>query len=235
MKTQQQQQSIDLSVILPTINEANNLPKLISQLREVFKKNDISCEIIIVDGHSTDGTVQTANELGARTHIQINPGYGSALLEGFALIRGEYVLTMDADCSHNPIYFTSMWPLRDRYDVVVGSRYSQSAGSYAPMYRRLLSFILNFFFKLILGLPVSDSSSGFRLYRTSILNNLKVEGRNYDALQEILVRLVKQGASVTEIPIFFEARNSGISKANPIGFAAGYLTTLWRLWNLKRR
>ena len=94
--------AIDLSVILPVINERDNLVALIPRLGEIAELFHLKYEIVVVDGGSTDGTGEAAAALGARVIARAAPGYGGALREGFAAARGDYILTLDADLSHDP-------------------------------------------------------------------------------------------------------------------------------------
>ena len=93
---------MNLSIIIPALNEAPNLQILLPKLRQVALKLTEQFEVIVVDGGSTDGTTKVAAELGARVITQIEPGYGGALKAGFADATGEFVATMDADFSHRP-------------------------------------------------------------------------------------------------------------------------------------
>src|ERR1700731_1111372 len=96
--------AIDLSVILPVMNERDNLRALIPRLDEIAEAFHLEYEIIVVDGGSTDGTRETAAELGARVVSERRRGYAGALTTGLAEARGDYLLTLDADMSHDPAF-----------------------------------------------------------------------------------------------------------------------------------
>jgi ubiquinone/menaquinone biosynthesis C-methylase UbiE len=164
---------------------------------------------------------------------QQNRGYGSALIEGFAEAESNYILTLDADLSHDPKFLSTFWLVRDGYDLVIGSRYIQGGEAQMPFGRNVLSKILNNFFRRGLSLPWKDLSSGFRLYRTDTLKSLKLESTDFDVLQEILIRSYAQGGKIREIPIIYKPRQSGRSHARLLQFGIAYLKTFWRMWKLR--
>jgi len=224
---------IDLSVLIPVINERDNLVALLPRLHRVIAHLGCTSEVLVVDGGSRDGTVEAAEGLGSRVLVQRAPGYGGALREGFAAVSGAYVLTLDADLSHDPDFIIKLWRARDRADVVIASRYVKGGVAYMPLSRKLLSRILNRFFALGLGLPVRDMSSGFRLYRASALAGLGLEGRNFDILEEVLVKAYAAGWQVAEIPFTYYPRDAGSSHARVIAFGLDLLRAFRRLWRLR--
>src|ERR1700683_4240385 len=110
---------MDVSVILPVVNEAENLRILIPRLVTLLNHERISHEIVVIDGGSTDGTRETAEALGARVVSERRRGYAGAMETGIAEARGDYVLTLDADQSHDPDFVTKMWRARTRADIVL--------------------------------------------------------------------------------------------------------------------
>jgi glycosyltransferase involved in cell wall biosynthesis len=113
---------MDISVILPVMNEAENLRVLIPRLIALLDRARITHEIIVIAGPSTDGTREVALELGARVVAERKRGYAGALETGIAEARGDYLLTLDADQSHDPDFVLKMWRARTRADIVVASR-----------------------------------------------------------------------------------------------------------------
>ncbi|HEM60985.1 MAG TPA: glycosyltransferase family 2 protein, partial [Chloroflexi bacterium] len=101
---------MQISVIIPALNEESNLKALLPRLHKVLSNLKVHpYEIIVVDGGSTDHTTEVSHELGARAVVQEEPGYGGALKDGFRSAQGDYVLTLDADLSHNPDFIDRMW------------------------------------------------------------------------------------------------------------------------------
>jgi dolichol-phosphate mannosyltransferase len=222
----------ELSIILPAINEADNLSLLLPRLHEVAKSIG-SYEILVVDGGSTDDTAARATIHGARVHFQRERGYGTALKEAFALAQGKYLVTMDADYSHDPFFVRDLYEARGRGDVVIASRYAPGGASEVSGLRSILSRILNTAFRWVLSIPIRDMSSGFRLYRREALREIEITSRNFDALEEVLIKLVGMGHPVVEVPFIYKARGAGVSKARVIKFGLQLARTLHQLWQLR--
>ncbi|MDD5301856.1 MAG: glycosyltransferase, partial [Elusimicrobia bacterium] len=150
--------------------------------------------------------------------------------EGLALSRGKYILTLDADPSHPKQLFKTFWEQREKYSLVMGSRYLPGAGDTRPWGRRLLSRILNAVYATVLVCPLTDISGGFRLYRAEDVRGLVSESPYYDVVAEILVLLWGSGKKVLEIPYLYVPREQGESKARIFKFGLSYLDTLFKLW-----
>src|SRR6516225_3846632 len=165
---------MDLSIILPVVNERDNLRQLVPRLKAVMERERLSFEIIVVDGGSFDGTPQAAAELGARAVSELRRGYAGALETGFAEARGDYVLTLDADLSHEPAFAAKLWRARAEADIIIASRYVRGGAAYAGAMRMWLSRLLNLWMRRLLSMPVRDLSSGFRLYRRGALQGLRL-------------------------------------------------------------
>jgi len=223
----------ELSVIVPVLNERENIARLLPRTRRVLEAIGCSYELVVVDGGSTDGTAEAATAAGARVIRQALPGYGGALREGLAAARGTFLLTLDADLSHDPDFIGKLWRARLRADVVIASRYVRGGVAYMPRHRLLLSRVLNAFFARGLGLPVRDLSSGFRLYRAAAVRDLDLEGTNFEVLEEILVKAYAEGWRVAEIPFTYYPRERGSSHARIVAFGLALLRSFVRLWRLR--
>ena len=229
-----------ISIVLPTYDEGENIGPLIARLREAVSRlrdpdgNPFSCEIIVVDAGSRDDTVARAREAGAGlVFVQKERGYGMALKEGFAAARGRYVVTMDADQSHDPALLPAMMAAMAGADVVIASRYVKGGSSEWPAFRRILSVILNRIYSLVLWLPIRDVSSGYRVYDRRVLDGLAITCRNFDALEEILVRAYCRGARIAEVPMRYQRRAHGRSHARLLPFALSYARTLLKMLRLR--
>jgi dolichol-phosphate mannosyltransferase len=224
---------MDLSVVIPAWNEADNLRKLIPSLHQVLAGLGIEYEIMVVDNHSSDGTADIGEAEGATVIQQTDPGYGGALWSGFKRASGPHILTMDADLSHPPDFVPTMWAHRDEAEVVIASRYVEGGEADMPAYRHVLSVILNWVFTRALSLPVQDISSGFRLYHTAVVRDLELESSDFDALEEILIKCYASGCKILEVPMHYVPRDAGKSKVQLFKFAVSYLRTLVRMWRLR--
>jgi dolichol-phosphate mannosyltransferase len=224
---------MDVSVVLPVVNERENLRELLPRLDRLFDREHLSHEIIVVDGGSTDGTREAAEKLGARVVAERRRGYGGALETGFAEARGDYVLTLDADLSHEPDFVAKLWRARERADIVIASRYTRGGVAYTSFTRRVISRLLNGVLRRLLSIPVRDLSSGYRLYRREVLAGLEIEGRNFEALEEILVKAYARGFSVTEVPFTYFPRGAGRSHAKLVRFGLDIMRSSVKLWMLR--
>lgn len=205
----------DVSIIIPTYNEAKNLPLLVE---EIFSSlgADINAELIVVDDNSPDGTGRIAEELSGRFPVRVvhragKMGLGSAVIAGFAQSRRPYLGVMDADLSHDPAILTQLiYGLRDS-DIAIGSRFNTgSSVENWQWWRKIISKIGVFFAAKLT--KVNDPLSGFFFLHRSIVENMQLRTVGYKILLEILVRC-KYNA-VTEIPFNFRMRKFSTSKLN---------------------
>ncbi len=224
---------MDLSIVIPSLNEEANIAEIVPRLREIIPQICSQYEIIVVDGGSVDGTTTMARELGVKVLTKENDGYGGVLKEGLCAAQGDYILTMDADISHDPGFIPLMWRERKQAEVVIASRYVDGGSADMPWGRRLLSVILNKVFGFVLSLPVKDISSGFRLYSAPSLRPTLLEAVNFDVLPEILVRCLAEGWRIAEIPFSYRRRKGGRSHARILEFGISYLKTLVKIWPVR--
>lgn len=223
----------DIAVVIPVLNERENLELLLTSLLEVIETLNLTAEIIIADGGSEDGSQEVARLLGAKVVTQSERGYGGALLAGFAATSAPYVITMDADLSHPPVFLRDFWQQRGEADMVIASRYVKGGKADMGAFRRVLSRILNGTYSRVLGLPLADLSSGYRMYHQDILRKLVLQARDFDVLEEILVKVYLLGGRIKEVPFHYRVRNSGKSHAKLIKFGWAFSKTLIRMWRLR--
>jgi dolichol-phosphate mannosyltransferase len=206
---------------------------LIPAIGTISAKLGVEIQIIVVDGGSRDGTAEAAARLGALALPQRERGYGGALMAGFEAATAPFIVTMDADLSHSPTFIADLWAHREDADLIIASRYVAGGKATMGRARRLLSGILNLTFRLALRLPVRDLSSGFRLYRSDRLAKLRLESRDFDVLEEILVLGCHSGWRILEVPFHYMPRRAGASHAKLIRFGYAYLKTLARMARLR--
>ncbi len=223
----------DVAVLVPAWNEARNIELLLPALREMFQNLGIEAEIIVVDGGSTDGTREAAERGGARVLLQRERGYGGALMAGFAATEAPYVITMDADLSHRPLFIEELWKRRGEAEVLIASRYVPGGRADMSRFRRMLSGILNAVYSRALTVKLRDLSSGFRMYRRDVIAQMPIHARDFDVLEEILIRAYNDGWRIAEIPFHYMPRVSGKTHARLLKFGKAYLKTLFQMRRLR--
>ena len=219
--------SARVAVVLPTYNEAANLPMIVEAL---FNLPLTGLDILVADDNSPDGTGEIADELAARygrnrmfvVHRSGKEGLGRAYIDGMTRAMhadAEFVVQMDSDLSHSPEYLPQMLGalLSTDADVVIGSRYvtgASVAGDW-PWYRKLLSEFANMYVRVLLRLGIRDVTAGFKLWRSSALADIdvsSVRSNGYSFQVEMNYRAVRRGLKILEIPIHFAERSEGESK-----------------------
>jgi dolichol-phosphate mannosyltransferase len=222
-------------VVIPTYNEIENLPLLVPQVLE----QDARLEILVVDDDSPDGTGDKADELAqsmGRVHVlhrSEKRGLGAAYRAGLAHaleLGADFVIQMDCDFSHPPSSIPTMLEEIETHDVVLGSRYLNGITVVNwPIERILISYFGNFYARKVTGLPITDTTGGFRCVRRELLERIgfqRIRSDGYAFQIEMNYRFVKHGARIKEIPFFFVDRTRGTSKLSlRIGLEA-----LWVVW-----
>lgn len=224
---------IELAIVLPCLNEGNNLKELLPNIRQVLSEINATSEIYVVDGGSVDDTVETAATHGAIVLHQRGKGYGGAIKTAFEDISATWLLTMDADFSHHPVFIKYLFERRHEAEIIIASRYVKQGYADMPFSRKLLSATLNWVFGVLLDLNVRDLSSGFRLYHRKAVSRLVLTYTTYAVLQEILVKAHFEGYRVVEEPFHYLPRKHGSSHARVIQFGIVYMKALWHLWALR--
>jgi dolichol-phosphate mannosyltransferase len=225
-------------VIVPTYNERDNLPAIISAIHEHLPQADV----LVVDDASPDGTGKIADELKSRDkrldviHRAGKQGLGTAYVAGFkhALARGyDYIFEMDCDFSHDPKYLPELYAAADGgADLALGSRYVDGGGTvnWGPA-RKLISKGGSLYARTILGVPIHDLTGGFKCFRRRVLEAIDLDAvaaQGYGFQIEMTYRALKLGFRVVEVPIVFVDRRVGQSKMSKRIFVEA-LTLVWKL------
>lgn len=227
-------------VCVPTYNEHANLPLIVPSILE----QDDRLEVLVIDDNSPDGTgalADTLAEESQRVHVlhrEAKEGLGRAYLAGFrwALERGyEFILEMDADFSHDPKFLPLFIEASQQADLVIGSRYKQGVNVINwPISRLLLSLGANQYARMITGLPISDSTGGFKCFRRDVLAAIdfsRVRSNGYAFQIEMSYRAWRKGFRIVEIPIVFTDRVEGQSKMSK----RIVREAVWMVWSLRFR
>ncbi len=229
-----------ITIVLPTYNEAENLPKLVSALLIL----PLDLNVLVVDDNSPDGTGQIADDLTraylgrvAALHRTGKLGLRSAYIEGFQKafeMGAEAVVQMDADFSHDPTVLNEMARHITDCDVVIGSRYVKggSLDKNWPLWRKLLSGFGNTYARTILQFPLHDVTTGFRMWRSVALSNMpldRIRSSGYIFLVEMAYVAFLMEYDIVEVPIHFEDRRFGKSKMS-LRIQLEAAMRIWDVW-----
>jgi dolichol-phosphate mannosyltransferase len=229
--------SQSVAVVIPTYNERASLKSIVTDLISRVP----NCRIVVVDDNSPDGTGHLADELAIQydcvsvLHRRAKDGIGPAYIAGFGqalTLDADLIVAMDADGSHAPADLVRMIGEIDGADMVVGSRYVDGGKTEGwPASRRLLSRLGGLYARIVLGAPISDLTSGFKVYTRAALETLplaKLRSDGYGFQIETTWQIWKSGLRVREVPITFHDRVAGKSKlSRRIVFEA--ILLVWRL------
>jgi dolichol-phosphate mannosyltransferase len=228
----------DTLVVIPTFNEHDNVVELLEGIRAHLPEADA----LVVDDGSPDGTADLVEEVGRRLgHVDVlrrpgRMGIGSAYVEGFrrGLARGfRFLVSMDADLSHEPRYLPTLRAGAEHADLVIGSRYLHGVSVVNWSLRRLaMSVGANAYVRTITGLPVHDCSSGFQCIRREVLEAIGVDRlrfSGYSFLIELKYRAFRRGFRLSEVPIVFTDRKFGHSKIT----RHEVLRSVWAVWAMR--
>lgn len=211
-------------VIIPTYNEKENIENLIRIIFSLSQKFDV----LIIDDNSPDGTAEIVkgmlHQFKGQLFMEQRPGklgLGTAYIHGFryALKHGyQYIFEMDADFSHNPYDLVKLYRAcaKEGYDLAIGSRYATGVNVVNwPIGRVLMSYFASWYVRLITGMPISDTTAGFKCYRRRVLENInlnRISFIGYAFQIEMKFLTWKYGFKIKEVPIIFTDRSKGTSK-----------------------
>ncbi len=229
-----------ITVVIPTYNEAENLPKLVSVLFSL----PLDLSILVVDDNSPDGTGGLADSLANEhpgridvLHRAGKMGLRSAYIEGFHKafeLGADAVVQMDADFSHDPFVIKEMARCIESSDVVIGSRYVKggSVDERWPLWRKGLSAFGNLYARTILDFPVRDVTTGFRMWRREALQGMpldRIRSNGYIFLVEMAYVAFLMEYDITEVPIYFADRRWGKSKMS-LRIQMEAAMRIWDVW-----
>lgn len=228
-------------VIIPTYDEAENLPRIVPRILE----QDERIDVLVVDDASPDGTGRVADAIASReprvsvVHRKGKQGLGRAYLAGFrhGLSRGYGILfEMDADFSHPPESLPKLIAALDDADVALGSRYVDGRVTVVnwPMSRLLISYFGSLYARVITGMPVRDATGGFNGWRRHVLERVgldRVRSNGYAFQIELKYRAWRAGFRLREVPILFTERDTVESKMSKRILREA----VWRVWSLRIR
>ncbi len=233
-----------VSIILPTYNESENIVDILKRIGESIPKG-ILFETIVIDDNSPDGTGRIveeyiknfkkfANNTINIIHRKTKNGLGSAILNGIQQARGDTIVVMDSDFSHPPQIIPKLIESikKYQYDIAVASRYISGGKIQGwPIKRKIMSKFATLIAKKGLGIDTKDPMSGFFAFKRNIIKELNIDAIGYKILLEILVKT--KGVNIKEIPYTFQDRELGSSKLG-IKTILYYYKSVWKLYRYGR-
>jgi len=214
-----------IGIILPTYCEVQNIEKIITEIQAL----PLDATILVIDDNSPDHTAEAVRKLQKKNDKLLllerpeKAGLGSAITDGFRAYLAmehppEYVVTMDADYSHNPQDLTRLVEaMHSDCSLAIGSRYCKNGKTQGwPVQRRIISRVANVIARQLLGLKLHDCTSGYRCYTTVLIRQTIgfLHSQTYDIQIETVKQAHQQGFQILEVPILFTNRKQGKSKLN---------------------
>jgi len=227
----------ELSIIIPAYLEADNLKEILPGINKTLDKMNIKSEVMVLDTvMPMDDTAAICGNNGARYINRENGNdYGDAVRTGIRHAKGCYVIFMDADGSHSPEFIKNLYDSREGFDVVIASRYVKGGNTENNRLSIIMSLIVNIVYSKFLHLECHDVSNSFKLYDRALLKEVYLVSKNFDIVEEILVKLKKKkkNLKIYEIPYTFKKRMFGTTKRNLFLFSISYIFTLIKLKFIK--
>lgn len=224
-----------ISVVLPTYNEVGNIIPLVKQI--CHNLLNYQYEVIIVDDDSPDGTAKIVKKhFDSDKKIKLfvkkkDKGLAKAIRYGLEQSKGDFILIMDTDFNHNPSDISKLLIFKEKYDLVIGSRYIDGGGM-ENRSRYLLSYLYNLILRVILNHKIHDNLSGFFLIRKRALERINYDKTFYgygDYFIRLLHQAQKNNLNIKEIPVFYKNRIAGESKSKFFSMFIDYSKTVLQI------
>ncbi len=233
---------IQLSLVIPTYNEEENIKNLLETTSRILKIIPISFELIVVDDGSKDQTRSIGKKLQKDNKEIIlierdkERGLATALIRGYEASQGQYLGAMDADLAHDPKYLLTMINLLNlnQADFIIGSRYVKGAQFKGkPILNLMASIVGQFLVKIILGVKVKDSSNNYRIFKREVWEKIKnqLHSDGNIMLTEIVYRASQNNFRIREIPILYIERRIGKSKLSLFKETIKFFKNIWKIKN----
>ena len=209
-----------VSVVIPVFNEERTIGDVVARTRSIMEQSKLLYEVLVVDDGSLDRSAEISRASEAHVLREAHQGKGHALRLGFKQAKGNVIVTLDSDGSHSPeeIPLVLRDIMENKVDFVIGSRFLNTGVNNAkiPNVNRIGNRMFNNLIRLFTGVKISDSQSGFRAIRSSVIKKMRLNSRGYEVESEMLVKALKMGVRVAEIPVSFEQRTVGKSRLDPL-------------------
>jgi len=211
---------VEYSVVVPAYNEGENLKTLVPNLVKALKPFKKEFEIIIVNDNSKDNSFEVLTQLQKKyrqlkpIHRTKNEGVGIVIRQGLAAAKGNVIITLDGDNSHDPAQIPEFLNALKIYDMVCGSRYVEGGSAKLGIMRKAISGVFNLIFRNVIGLQIRDFTSGYRAYKRQIIDTIHLTGTGFGTYIEIPIKATLAGFKLGEVPIHYERRRHGESNLN---------------------
>lgn len=220
----------EVTFVLPALNEGRGIGSVLDRIPvSEFERMGYRVNVWVLDGRSTDATVEVARSKGAKVMFQQGRGKGRAVSQAFKTIRSDYVFMLDADNTYDPIDTLRMMPLlEDGHDVVMGSRLEGSIVDDAMTKRNMLgNKLISSAASVLYGHSVSDLCTGFWGFKGKVLHNLTIEAKGFELEAQLFSRCMRSKLVIGEVPISYGCRNGDPTKLKSFSSGARIFWTLF--------
>jgi len=207
-----------VSVVIPVYNEELTVGDVIGRVKATLEEMRVPYEILVVDDCSTDNSLAALKDENVKVYrLKRHMGKGYALRLGFKEASGGVIVTLDSDGSHNPEELPKLLRpvLNGEVDLVIGSRFLGFSNIFYNKLNRIGVSFFNILIRIITGKATTDSQSGYRVITSKALKELNLWSKGYEIESEVLIKVLRRGFRVGEVPIRFEQRTYGKSKLDP--------------------
>lgn len=228
-----------LSIIIPCYNEEECLPHLFDRLNIVISKlkKNYSVDVIFVDDGSTDKTNELLHKYyGKKSNVRIikhnkNKNLGAALKTGFGYAAGDFIATLDSDCTYNPKLILEMIKLMDKEtDIITVSPYHPKGRvNNVPRYRLFLSKTISWIYKILLNQKIYTYTAMMRIYRKNVIKKVRFKADNFLGVTEIMIKAILYGYKVKELPAELNVRKYGVSKMKTLSVIINHLGMIGKI------
>lgn len=223
----------NFSIVIPSLNEQDNLYVLLPEVQLVLREIDVQTEVVVVIGRNEHPNSYPQDLGDGYRYIRRDPSdsFGDAIRAGIASSdpSSEFIIFMDADGSHSPRSLVKLINAPEQEDIVVASRYTRGGLTGNSYILRVMSRVLNFAYRIVLGISCNDISTNFKRFRRADLVQLNLTSNNFDIVEEIVFRVKSlrgRDFSILELPDHFAERQNGVSKRRLGPYIVSYLLTL---------
>ena len=230
---------IELTVLLPCLNEEANIGECIKKVNSFISRNDIICEVLVSDNNSTDASRKIAKSLGARVVIERKKGYGNVLLKGIKSARGKYIIMADADDSYDLENLEKIYDkLCDNMDIVIGNRFKGGLekGSMPFINRYIGNPFLSGIAKLLFNSNINDFHCGLRGFNKQRIISLNLNSTGMEFASEMLIKAIINEYNIEEIPtILKKSKYKRIAHLKPFKDGFRHLNTIFNIFFHKEK